>query len=86
MEEGNFADFVEIVIFRGHPENRDSVDALLGQVLCYAYCSNGFVYGVARAAEKSDLLAGDDGDRAFFQAIEIGTGRRTGAEQLILLT
>jgi len=52
MEEGNFADFVEVVIFRGHPKNRDGVDTPLSQVFCDARGGDGFVHGVARAAER----------------------------------
>src|SRR6266478_8098920 len=85
MEERNFANFVEVVIFGGHPENGDGVDSLLGQVFCDAYSSDGLVHGVAGAAKEPDLLTGDDGDRAFFQAVEIGAGRWAGTKQLILL-
>src|SRR5207302_6216838 len=59
VEEGNMADFVEIVVFRGHPENRNSVDAPLGQVLGHAGGSNCFVNRIARSAEKAGLLTRD---------------------------
>ena len=78
-------DFVEIMVFRRHPENRNRVDALLRQVLCHAGGSNCFVNSVGRSAETAGLLTRDDSDCAIFEAIEVGAGFGAGAEQFILL-
>ena len=71
VEPGDVADFVDVVIFGGHPENRNGGDSFLREFFGGLDGAEGFVEGVGRAAEEADLLAADYGDGAFGETIEI---------------
>src|SRR5271163_2073952 len=71
VKPGGVADFVEIVVFRGQPEDGDRVDARAREFLGDLYGHERFVDGIGWTAEESYLLAADYGDRTFGQAIEI---------------
>lgn len=71
VEPGDMADFVDVVIFGGHPEDRDGGDSFFREFVSGLNGTEGFVEGVGRAAEQADLLAANHGDCAFGKAIEI---------------
>ena len=57
--EGDVVSFGEVVVFRGEPEDGDTV-----RVLGAADDGSGFEEGEERSGEEGDLLAGDDGARS----------------------
>jgi hypothetical protein len=79
------ANFVEVVIFGGHPENWNGFDSLLGQFLCDSDRGYSFVDRVCRPTKEADLLPGDYGRRSLFQAVEVCKRGCAGAQKLILL-
>ena len=68
-------DLGEIVIFGREPENRDGVGAAARGFLSAPDDRDGFVKGVRRTGKETDLLAGDDGDGARCETVEIARGR-----------
>jgi len=68
-------DFGEVVVFGGEPEDGNGVNTAASGVFGSARGTDGFVKGVCRAGEESDLLARDDRDGACRQTVEIATGR-----------
>ena len=72
------------MVLGGEPENRNAFDTLLSGYVRQFDGSEGFENRKQRAAEQSDLLAGDRGGSAVAQATNVlqGLGRR--APSLVL--
>src|SRR5947207_11121465 len=81
MKERDVTNFVHLVILGGHPENRDSLNTLLGQLPGNANSGDGFVDRVRGSAKQAGLLSRYDRHRTLFQAIEIREGRRSRAKK-----
>ena len=71
------ADFVEVMILGGHPENRDGIDSLLRQILGDSNRRNGLIKGVARSAKEAGLLTGNDSHGSFLQSVQVRSGSRS---------
>ena len=71
VEPGDVADFVDVVVFRGHPENGDGGNSFLREFVSGLNGAEGFVEGISGTAEEADLLAANDRDGAVREAIEI---------------
>jgi hypothetical protein len=85
IEKRGAPNFVQIVILGSHPENRNRIYPLLGQILCDSDSGDGLVNGIPRATEESDLLARNHGNRTLFKAAEIGKCGGSSAEKFVLL-
>jgi hypothetical protein len=82
--DGNVVHLGQIMVVSCQPENGDSVDSGGGCFFCEFDCSERFVNGEHRAAEKSNLLSGDDRGCTLAQAIKIGQRLRGGIPGFIL--
>ena len=66
-------DFCEVVVFSGHPEDGDVLDAGCGgRFFCTGYCGGCFEEGEERAAEEGDLLSGDYGAGSSAEFCDVG--------------
>src|SRR5579859_460688 len=86
VEEGGVANLVEVVIFRGHPKNRNGIHAGFGQQANSFECGEHFVKRIGRTAEEPNLLPGNDGGGASFEAPDVLDGGGAGAERFVLFT
>ena len=68
--EDDVIDFVEVVVFRGQPEDGCVGMSCRGGLARAGDCSAGLQRGQQRSAEQAHLLAGDDGASAGAQHIE----------------
>ena len=82
--DGNVIHFGQIMVVGGQPENRDGVDSGRGGFFREFDRGQRFVDREHRAAEKSNLLPGDDRRRAFAQTIKIGQRLRRGVPRFVL--
>src|ERR1700741_4911767 len=80
------ANLVDIVIFRGHPENGDGGNASGDKFMSALNGAEGFVEGVRWATKQAHLLAGDHSDSAFCQEVQILQSFRTATVEHILIT
>src|ERR1019366_10536587 len=71
----NVIDLGEIVIFRREPENRHRIDAAAGGFLCAPDSGESLIERVSRPGKKAHLLAGDDGDSARREPVEVASSR-----------
>ena len=69
--QDDVADFVDVVIFGGHPEDGDGGNSFFREFVGGLDGTEGFVEGIGRTTEEADLLAADHGDGTFGEAIEI---------------
>ena len=82
--DGDVIYFGQIMVVRGQPENRNSVDSGRGCLLREFDRSERFVDRKHGSAEKANLLSGDDRGRALAQAVEIGQRLRRAIPGFIL--
>ncbi len=84
IEPCRVADFVNVVIFRGHPEDRNGFDPGEREFARRLDGGERLIEGIGRAAEESHLLSAHNGDRAVFEAPQIVFGFRAAAEREIV--
>ena len=73
------------MVLGGQPEHRHGVRSPLREPLRGADGRDRFVEGIGGPGEKSDLLAGDDGDGTRSEPIDILPGRSIRAKEPILI-
>jgi len=84
VEPGNVADLVHVVVFRGHPENRDGRNPLANEFVGRLNRRQSLVEGVGGATEEPDLLTRDNRDSTFGQQSQIVLRLGSAAERDIL--
>jgi hypothetical protein len=84
VKPGYLADFVDVVVFGGHPENGDGRDSFFGKFLGSLDSAEGFVESKSGTAEQTDLLAADYRSRTSGETIEILEGFLSAAEENVL--
>ncbi len=72
VEPSCMADFVEIVIFRGHPKNRHCGDSTARQLFGNLHGAERLINGISGPAEQPHLLSRYDGGCAFLQPVQVG--------------
>jgi hypothetical protein len=71
VEPDDVADFVDVVIFGGHPEDGDSGNSFFREFFGGLDGTEGFVEGIGRTTKESNLLATDYGHGTFGEAVKV---------------
>ncbi len=84
-QKQRLVDFVEVVIFGGEPEHRHAIDARLLHLLGERQRRRDLEQRHQRPAEQSHLLAGDHGESAFAQPLNVAQRRLRRSPGAVLL-
>ncbi len=84
FKPGRVADFLQVVIFRRHPEDGHRAHARSRQFFGQLNRRQRLVNGVGRSAEQSHLLSGYDRDSALLEPTQIFQSGRARAESFVL--
>jgi hypothetical protein len=86
VEPGDVADFIDVMVFSGHPENRDGGNSFLRKFVSSLDSTESFVKGIRGTAKQPHLLAADNGDCPGGKTIQVFLGFGTAAKELVLGT
>ena len=84
IEPAHVPDFVQVVVFGGHPEDGNGGNACFREFLRDLHRGQRFIKSIGGTTEESNLLAAHDHYRALFQAVEIFLRGGAGPQRFVL--